>query len=134
MQQGNRRRRSIRHPARAGKGGVQVCDLAHEFRNEAEILRKWGELELARAVLHAADRLEMQERLAKLEELSLREASARSGFSYSAVEKMVRQGRIPNAGVKGSPRVRAGDLPSRPPTLINGRSGPDLASRALIGR
>lgn len=45
--------------------------------------------------------------------LTLTEASARSGLSEEHLGRLVREGKVPNAGRKGRPRVRAGDLPRR---------------------
>jgi hypothetical protein len=49
----------------------------------------------------------------RLELLTLREAADESGYSYSSLEKSVRDGDIPNYGKKGRPRVRRGDLPRK---------------------
>jgi hypothetical protein len=49
----------------------------------------------------------------KLELLTYAEAAEESGYSYSAIEKSVRNGDIPNYGSKGKPRVRRGDLPRK---------------------
>ena len=48
------------------------------------------------------------------EPLSLREAAARSGYSEDHLARLIRQGTIPNAGRRGAPRIRRGDLPRRP--------------------
>jgi len=69
--------------------------------------------------------------------LALPEAAARSGYSMEHLGRLVRQGRIPNAGRKGAPRIRAADLPRKPPPLV--RSGPraydpDADARTLLGR
>ncbi len=50
--------------------------------------------------------------------LSLPEAAARSGYTVEHLGRMVREGRIPNAGRKGSPRIRSADLPRKPPALV----------------
>ncbi len=69
--------------------------------------------------------------------LSLREASERSGYSGEHLARMVRQGKLPNAGRKHSPKVRLGDLPRRPPTLRTKPStsyDPDADARSLRSR
>lgn len=48
------------------------------------------------------------------ERLTLAEALLRSGYSQDHLARLVREGRIPNSGRRGSPRIRAGDLPVRP--------------------
>jgi hypothetical protein len=54
--------------------------------------------------------------------LSLPEAAARSGYTAEHLGRMVRDGRISNAGRRGAPRIRAADLPRKPPALVP--SGP----------
>lgn len=49
--------------------------------------------------------------------LTLEEASARSGYGVEHLGRLVREGRIPNAGRKGSPRIRVADLPRKPAAL-----------------
>lgn len=69
--------------------------------------------------------------------LSLPEVAARSGYSVEHLGRLVREGRVPNAGRKGSPRLRVRDLPRKPPALVP--SGPqvydpDADARALLDR
>ena len=54
--------------------------------------------------------------------LTLKEAAARSGYSEGHLGRLVRQEKIPNAGKRGSPRIRVVDLPTRLNTVIAGRS------------
>ncbi len=69
--------------------------------------------------------------------LSLAEAANRSGYSVEHLARLVREGRIPNAGHKGSPRIRAADLPRKPcalvPTSVR-TYDPDADARTLLGR
>jgi len=46
--------------------------------------------------------------------LTLREAAAMSGYSVDHLARLVRDGRLSNAGRLHSPRIRAADLPRRP--------------------
>lgn len=55
--------------------------------------------------------------------LTLREAASVSGYSEDHLGKLIRQGRLTNVGRKGSPRVRAGELPRRPGATTPGRGG-----------
>lgn len=50
--------------------------------------------------------------------LSLPEAASRSGYSVEHLGRLVREGRLPNAGRRGAPRIRAADLPRKPPALV----------------
>lgn len=49
----------------------------------------------------------------RLELLTIREAAEESGYSYSSLEKSLRNGDIPNYGSKGKPRLRRGDVPKK---------------------
>jgi len=51
---------------------------------------------------------------AALEALSLPQAASESGYSADHLAREVRVGRIPNAGRRGAPRIRRGDLPRKP--------------------
>jgi hypothetical protein len=61
----------------------------------------------------------------ELEAISLREAAAESGLSYSALEKAIRGGRLPNAGRPGAPLIRRADLPRK---MVRAQ-GPSLAEQ-----
>ncbi len=54
--------------------------------------------------------------------LSLSEAAFRSGYSVEHLGRLIRDGRLPNAGRRGAPRIRGADLPRKPPGLV--QSGP----------
>jgi hypothetical protein len=111
-------------------GGMGAALLLERWRAEAEILRRRGAQSQADALLSCAVELEEFERACALEALSLEQASAESGFSYSALQKMLAEGELPNAGRKGKPLVRRGDLPRK------ARRGtiPDLAGAVIAGR
>ena len=70
--------------------------------------------------------------------LTLREAAARSGYSTGHLGRLVRQGKIPNAGQPRSPRVRVGDLPARPSAVVAERRprtyDADTDARSLVNR
>jgi hypothetical protein len=107
-----------------------LSDLAARWREEAARFRDLG-LEQP-AVMQEAHADELEERLREwsLEPLSLEEAAAESGFSYSKLQHDVRSERIPNAGRPGAPRIRRCDLPlkSKSPAAP---TEPDLAARVL---
>ena len=66
------------------------------------------------------------------EELTLRQASEESGFSYSRLQQM----KSINIGTAGTPRIRRCDLPYKPrrsgPRFPTG--GPDLADEILTSK
>jgi len=45
--------------------------------------------------------------------LTLREAAAECGYSVEHLARLIRQGRLPNAGRRHAPRLRRSDLPTR---------------------
>jgi hypothetical protein len=109
--------------------------LTARWRADAGILRHRGAAVQADVLESCAAELEDEGRLFSLEALTLEQAAEESRFSYSALQKMVSDGTIPNVGKKGAPRVRRGDLPKKPggggePC----RGEPDLADLVLAGK
>ena len=92
-----------------------ALNLAGRWREEATILEKRyfdpRAAELFR--LHARE-LEEAVQDNQLEVLTIAEAAATSGFSADHIRHQVAEGKIPNVGRKGSPRVRRGDLAVKP--------------------
>ena len=110
-------------------------DLTAQWRDEAESLRKRGAGAQAVLLESCAEELETVLRERDLEALTLQGASEESGYSYSALQKMVAEGKLPNIGDKNRPRVRRGDLPRKAGQLPRGPSDgePDLAEKVLAG-
>jgi hypothetical protein len=52
------------------------------------------------------------------DQLTLTAASSLSGYTTDHLSRLIRQGSLPNAGKKGSPRIRRADLPIRPKRAI----------------
>lgn len=113
-----------------------LADLPSHWCHEAELLRRRGQDALAAMADSYADELEAALREHDLEALTLQEAAVESGYSYSALQKMVAKGELPNLGDKHRPRVRRGDLPRKAGRLGSERQDvePDLAGRILAGR
>jgi hypothetical protein len=109
--------------------------LPTRWRHEAEILRRRGALAQADALESCAAELEEFERERSLEALTLEQAAGESGYSYSALEKMVRRGELVNVGERGSPRLRRGDLPRKPTRPgLQAVGPPEIAEQVLDGR
>lgn len=105
------------------------------WRSEAEVLHRRGADEQAAVLESCASELVEEGRFLSLEALTLEQAAAESGFSYSALQKMTRDGTIPNVGKKGAPRVRRADLPKKPGGGRKAREDePDLVELVLAGR
>ena len=103
-----------------------VTERVSAWREEAAQLKKRGLHEAASLMESLTDDLEAAARAWLDELLTLDKAAEISGYAYSSLERMVRRGELPNAGAKGSPRIRRRDLPRRPP-----HEPPILATRSL---
>jgi len=107
--------------------------LPLEFREEAEVLRRWGLVEAAEAAERAASRIEERIQQWLEEELTVAEAASEAGLSTSAAEKRLASGRWPNAGRRYRPRVRRRTLygPSSGDARTESRD-PSTEAEALI--
>ena len=92
-----------------------ALDLARKWREEALVLDE-RYLDSRAAELFRLHAVELEEavRDAQEENLTLQEAAATSGYSIDHLRHLVGDGKIPNVGRRGSPRVRRGDLPMKP--------------------
>lgn len=112
-----------------------VSRITKRWRSEADVLHRRGADEQAVVLKSCASELEEEGRLFSLEALTLEQAAESSGFSYSALQKMVRDGTLPNVGKKGAPRIRRGDLPKKPSGATEPREGePDISELVLAGK
>ena len=116
-------------------GQRKFTRLAAGWRQEAEILRRNQATALAKVKEDCAEQLEIWEREYQLAALSLPDAVKESGVSYSALQKMLADGRVLNVGEKHRPRIRRGDLPRKAGRLPRGPCDgePDLAGTILTG-
>jgi hypothetical protein len=87
--------------------------LAGLWRERATMLRRHGADAPATTLEAVAGELEASIRAAAETALSLADAASESGFSADHIRHLVSSGAIPNAGRKGSPRVRRQDLPAK---------------------
>ncbi len=90
-----------------------VEGLPADWRRQAKSLRRYGGETPATAIERCADDLEAT--LAERNEttFSLVEASRESGYSADHLGRLVRDGKIPNAGRSGAPRIALKDLPRK---------------------
>jgi hypothetical protein len=98
-------------------GGTKMtlAEIFEKWTQEREIMRQRGALVDGGALCH--------EFLSDLEAvlegqhetlLTLPRAAEVSGYTADHLGRMVREGRIPNAGRPHAPRIRSGDLPRKP--------------------
>ena len=103
-----------------------------------ELLTRWAQraAEFQRVTAMVDGHLVISELIAELETLfreeesetlTLEQAADNSGYSVDHLARSLRSGAIPNAGRKGQPRVRRGDLPRKPAALRNEMHEPILA-------
>ena len=106
--------------------------LAEGWRSDAGVLRRRGATSQADVLESCADDHEQVLNTWHTEELTLRQASEESGFSYSRLQQMKHL----NVGSTGTPRIRRCDLPYKPrrsgPQLADGQ--PDLAGEILASK
>ncbi len=98
-----------------GLGAMRVLEaLAERWLSHADVLE--GALDERGADLFRLHATELKEALRESEgeTLTLAQAAAESGYSESRLRHLVSSGAIPQAGERGRPRVRRGDLPSKP--------------------
>ncbi|WP_420447596.1 hypothetical protein [Candidatus Palauibacter sp.] len=87
--------------------------LPADWRKKAKSLRRYGGETPATAIERCADDLEAT--LVERDEttFSLVEASRESGYTATHLGRLVRDGKIPNAGRPGAPRIALKDLPRK---------------------
>jgi hypothetical protein len=91
--------------------GVEA--LVGRWREQAREMKHWGDERGSVLLSHAADELARAAARSGQEVLRLGEAAVICGYSAPSIGRMIREGRIPNAGRAHAPRVRRGDLPPR---------------------
>ena len=92
---------------------MTLAELAVRWREDAALLDAYGDVAGMRACLRHADQLEAAIREAADAALTLAQAAAESGYSERRLREMIAAGAIGNAGRRGAPRIRRGDLPRR---------------------
>ena len=112
-----RKRRKKTKPA-------SVEGLPDDWRTQAKTLRRYGGDTPATAIERCADDLETTIREQDETTFSLVEAARESGYSKDHLGRLVREGKIPNAGRPNAPRILRRNLPLKAP------SGPRLAESA----
>ncbi|MCZ0934952.1 MAG: hypothetical protein OXJ54_07200 [Gemmatimonadetes bacterium] len=92
---------------------ASVEGLPANWRKQAKALRRYGSEPPAVALERCATELEAT--LIQRDEttLSLVEAGRESGYSADHLGRLVREGKIPNAGRPGAPRIARVDLPRK---------------------
>ena len=96
------------------RGSVE--GLPADWRGKAKALRRYGSETAALVLDLCADDLETTIRERDETTLSLVEAARESGYSKDHLGRLVRDGKIPNAGRPNAPRIARIHLPRKAPT------------------
>ena len=102
-------------------------DLPTHWRSTAEDLRRYGAGEAAATLVACATELEEAVQDTHSSPLNLQEAAELSGYSADHLGRLVREGKLPNAGREGAPRIRVRDLPRK----ANGAAS-DVATEPVV--
>ncbi len=94
---------------------ASVEGLPADWRRQAKSLRRYGGEAPAVAIERCADDLEATLRERDETTLSLVEAARESGYSRDHLGRLVRDGKIPNAGRPNAPRIARRHLPRKAP-------------------
>jgi hypothetical protein len=78
------------------------------------MFRRFDDNGAAEAFESCANELEAAVSVWSTTPLTLERAAEESGYSRESLGRLVRDGRIRNAGRTGSPRIQRGDLPRKP--------------------
>lgn len=108
--------------------------LAERWRRDAELLDSYGASAAAEACRLHARQLEDAAASFEDEPLTLAEAAAESGYSERRLRELLSTGEIPQAGRKGSPRIRRRDLPRKPGTTAAAGYDPAADAQDLLRR
>ena len=94
---------------------ASVEGLPSDWRKQAKALRRYGGDTPATAIERCADDLDATLRERDETTLSLVEAARESGYSRDHLGRLVRDGKIPNAGRPNAPRIARRHLPRKAP-------------------
>ena len=112
-----------------GRASIEV--LPGAWRKRAKALRRYGGDTPAVALDRCADDLEATLRERDETTLSLVEAAKESGYSADHLGRLVRDGKIPNAGRPGAPRIARAHLPRKATAPV--RDDPPLVKKPHKG-
>ena len=101
-----------------------IRKLPGAWRRQAKTLRRYGGQALATAIERCADELEGTIQQRDDTTYSLTEAARESGYSREHLGRLVRDGKIPNAGRPNAPRIARRHLPRK------ARAEPRLAEKS----
>jgi len=121
-------------------GHTSVHSLREAWLRQAEALRRYGGGNLAIVLERCADELEATLRERDETTLTLTDAARESGYTREHLGRLVRDGKIPNAGRPGAPRIARRHLPRKHqdqgspsgPRLARTRGRRELSNRQIV--
>ena len=113
---------------------TRLKQLAQTWHNEAAQYRRRGQDAQAALIDSLARELEERLKSASEEVLTLRRASEISGYTPDHLARLIREGKIPNAGRPNAPRIAEGDLPRKPRASGRPASSREQIVRSVIER
>lgn len=120
----------------------RLYELAQDLDDEADCVRSRFDDDRLAALCETHAR-EVRECIDEWlnEPLTLQQAAVESGYSADRLGRLVRDGTLPNAGERGSPRIRRRNLPRKPShqPVASNRSpangdNPAVPSRSQVAR
>ncbi len=93
---------------------MDLTRLSRKWLDEVAVLRRRGAEAQAVAIESCISDLEQFAEEWRLQSLTVKEAAAESGYTSDHLSRLLTEELIENAGVKGRPRIRRCDLPSKP--------------------
>ena len=107
-----------------------ITPLLERWRDEARLLRKRccpNQASLIESLVIEAEEFIAQ---AQHSALTLNEAAHLGGYSKSHLARLVREGKIPNAGRAGAPRIALKDVPRR--SVATHRQSPHIDRTQIV--
>ena len=119
---------------------ASVESLLDAWLKQAEALRRYGGENLAVVLERCADELEVTIRERDETTLTLTSAARESGYTREHLGRLVRDGKIPNAGRPGAPRIARRHLPRKrhdpesptSPRLARKRRRREVSGRGIV--
>ena len=100
--------------------------LVSRLRDDAEVLRRYGDSRCAQVCQRVAGEVEAALLQGGEQLLNLKQAAAHSGYSTRQLSRMIDEGKLANLGRAGAPRVRLGDLPRKLPQAETRSTNPEF--------
>ena len=112
-------------PQPAGLGRLAALrQLSRDLREDARVLRDYDAGAMAAVLERVAEKIDAAILDDEEELLTLQKAAIESGYSAYHLARLIRAGKIPNAGRKNAPRIQRGALPRKAGYLPNAEPKP----------